>query len=488
MQFQVKDGEKYRQVLTVEVSAEEMEPAIRTACKHLNQKATIPGFRKGKAPRSILETYLGTEAILEEAADVILPEAWGKAIDELNLEPVDRPAVEITQMGKDQPLCFTATFTVRPQVTLGQYKGLALNRRILEVNDEDVEKELAAQRERMSQLIELEDGQAAAMGDTVTIDFKGMKDGVPFDGGTAENYPLELGSGSFIPGFEEQLVGVSKGEDKEVNVTFPEGYHEESLANQPVVFQVHVHEIKRKQLPELDDAFAQEASESANTIDQFKEELKAGIVDKNQKAADEDCKNSGVKAAVDNSQVDVPPVMIEQRLDEIIQEMAQRFESQGLSLEQFFGYTGQTMSDLRDHYREQAEMGVKTDLVLETIIKEEAFAVSPEELNEEIAELATRYWQPADKVREALLQSGQLELVAQGVKVRKAVDLIFDQATVTDEVVTHAQVEAERQAKAEAQAKAMADAQAAHDGQAEIIENDAEEEGEVIDAAVSDKE
>ncbi|MCR4963140.1 MAG: trigger factor [Firmicutes bacterium] len=478
MQFQVKDGEKYRQVLTGEISVAELEPAIQTACKRLNQKAAIPGFRKGKAPRNILESYLGTEALLEEAADVILPQAWAQAVDELHLEPVDRPAVEISQLAKGQPLIFTANFTPRPQVTLGQYQGLSLTRRTLEVTDEDVEKELAAQRERMSQLTEAPEEQPAANGDTVTIDFEGLKDGVPFDGGTGKSYPLVLGSGSFIPGFEEQVEGMKKGEDKEINVTFPENYHEASLANQPVVFKVHVHEIKQKHLPELDDAFAQEVSESANTIEELKAELRQGLEDKNRQAADEDCKNQGVKGAVDNAELDVPPVMVEQRLDEIIEDMARRFQAQGLSLEQFFAYTGQNMSELRKNYREQAETGVKTDLVLEAIIKAEDFTVSEEEMTEEIKDLAAKYWQAEDELRQALEQSGQLPLIEQGVKVRKAVDLIFDHAEIQDETVTHEQVEAERKAAAEAQAKAVAEAQAAEEekGQDEAQEEPAQTE------------
>ncbi|MEG1998197.1 MAG: trigger factor, partial [Clostridiales bacterium] len=377
-------------------------------------------------------------------------------------------------------------FTKRPEVTLGQYKGLALTRRILELDDSDVEKELQAQRERMSQLIDVEGDEAAQLGDTVTIDFKGTKEDIPFDGGTAENYPLELGSGSFIPGFEEQIVGMKKDEDKAIAVAFPTEYHQKDLAGQPVVFQVHVHEIKRKQLPQLNDEFAQEASETANTLEQFKAELKTGLNEQNHNAADEDCKNSGVKIAVENAQADIPPIMIEQRLDDIIEDMNQRMDAQGLKMEQFFAYTGSNMGQLRENYRAQAELGVKTDLVLESMIKLENFTVTDEEIAAEVKELSTKYWQPEDKVREALEQSGQMEMVKQGIKVRKAVELIFDSAVISDEVVTHAQVEAERQDRAAQAAKTAAEAEAqiqmAQAAKAEIINTETEEDGPLIDA------
>lgn len=488
MQFQISDGDKYRQVLTAEISAEEMELALRLACKRLSQKANIPGFRKGKAPRSVLESYLGTAAILDEAAEELVPQAWTRAVMEKDLQPVDRPEVEITQLEKDKPMIFTATYTVRPQVTLGEYKGLELTRRILEVTDEDVEKELEAQRQRLAKLVELADDQEAAMGDTVTIDFAGYKDDTPFEGGTAENYPLELGSNSFIPGFEEQLVGLKKGEDKDINVTFPENYHQQDLANQPVVFKVHVHEIKRKEIPALDDTFVQEVSETCDTLEQFKEELRAGITEQNQKVADEACQNAAIKKVVDNTEVDIPPVMIEDRLNDIVADMDQRLQQQGLNLEQFFAYTGGNMADLRANYYDQAAVGVKTDLVLDAIINTEKFEVSAEDMAEEIHELSVKYWQPEDKVREALLNSGQMSIVEQGVRVRKAIDLIFNSAVITDEQVTREQLEKEREEAAAAKAAAKAAAEAA--AEADIIEtaDDDADAVEVIDAEVKDAE
>lgn len=489
MKFQVSEGEKYQKVMEVEVPVEEMELPIKFACKRLAQKVNIPGFRKGKAPRSILENYLGIEAILEEACDELLPKAYVEGLQETGIVPCAQPQIEMLTLAANEPLRFKATITVKPEVKLGQYQELPVTRRIVEVTDEDIDRDLEQQRERMAKLVDAEEDAEAQLGDTVAINFRGLKDGVAFDGGTAEDYPLELGSHSFIPGFEEQLVGCKAGEEKAVEVTFPEEYQEKSLAGQPVTFEVRVNSIKKKVVPELDQAFVEEASETAENMEQLREEVKKRLTEQSMSMADDNARSSAVIAAVDNAEVDIPPVMIEQEIDRTVEEMKQRMQMQGLTIEQYLEYTGGDMATLRENYRGRAEFAVKRDLVLEAVVKAEDFAVSEEDINEQLSAMSMQYWQPADKIRETLERNNSMDDLVFSIKMKKASDLIFEKAVITDEIVDREELKKQAEARAamEQRLREMAENEDAAESEI-VLDAPAEESGEVVEAESKDAE
>lgn len=489
MKFQVSEGEKYQKVMEVEIPAEEMELPIKLACKRLAQKVNIPGFRKGKAPRAILENYVGMEAILEEACEEVVPKAYLDGLKETGVEPCARPQIEMLNMTAGEPLRFKAIITVKPEVKLGQYRELPVTRRIVEVTEEDIDHDLEHQRERLAKLVDAEEGAAAQNGDTVTIDFKGMKDGVAFEGGTAENYPLELGSHSFIPGFEEQLVGCKAGEEKAINVTFPEEYQEKSLAGQPVVFEVRVNSIKKKVVPELDQAFVEEVSETAENMEQLREEIKKRLTEQSMSMADANTRDAAVVEAVEKAEIDIPPVMIEQQLDQLIDDMRQRLQMQGISLEQYLEYTAGDMETLRENYRSRAEFTVKRDLVMEAIAKAEDFPVSQEEIDEQITAMSTQYWQPVEKIREALERNNSMEDLIFHIKMQKAANLVYEQAVITDEIIDREELKkkAEARARMEQRLQEMAENEDAAESEI-VMEAPAEESGEVVEAEVKEAE
>jgi len=481
MKFQVAEGEKYQKIMQIEIPFEEMELPIKLACKRLSEKVNIPGFRKGKVPRTVLESFVGMESIMQEALDEMLPNAYVEGLKETGIEPCAQPEIVVEQLAANQPVKVNAIITVKPEVKLGQYKELAVTRSILEVADEDIDHEVEMQRQRMAKQADAEADYAAQEGDTVVIDFKGMKDGVPFDGGTAEDYPLELGSHSFIPGFEEQLVGMKTGDFKAIDLTFPEQYHEPTLAGQPVVFEVTIKKITVKTLPELDQAFVEEVSETAENMEQYREEIKARLMEQSQELANDSAKDSAVKQAIDNAEIDLPPVMIEQELDHIINDMAQRMQMQGLSLEQYLQYTAGTMEDLRKNYRDRAELMVRRELVCEAIVKAENIEVSDEEVNASLQEMADAYGMPLDTIRQAIEGQGRLEDYKYGIKMQKSVDFIYESAVITDEMIDREQLKEKAAARAAVNemAKKMAEQE-----QAEA----AEEAGEVVEAEVKDAE
>lgn len=432
MKFQVSDGEKFQKIMEIEIPVEDLEQPIRLACKRLANKVNIPGFRKGKAPRSILENFLGINAILDEAADDLLPKAYVEGLKETGLEPVCQPDIEVVTLEDGQPMRFKATITVKPEIKLGDYKGLDITRRIIDISDEDVDAEIENQRQRMSKLVDAAEGAEAANGDTVVIDFKGLKDGVAFEGGTAEDYPLALGSGSFIPGFEEQLVGSHVGDEKNIDVTFPEDYGAKELAGQPVVFEIKVKGIKNKVLPELNQEFVEEVSETAENLDQLREEFRAKMEQQSLAAADDTARNAALAKAVENCEVELPPVMIEQQMNGMIEDAKRQIGSQGMSYEQYLEYAGRTDEEFCEQYRKQAELIVKRELMLEAIIKAENLEVTDEDIDGQIREIAARYWMPEDKVKEILAEGGRMEDVKYDALMKKAVDLIFDNANLTN--------------------------------------------------------
>ncbi|MEN6567703.1 MAG: trigger factor [Veillonellales bacterium] len=416
--------DKHKVVLEMEIPQTEVAKAMDKAYHKLAGKINIPGFRKGKVPRKILEMRVGKPALLDEAFEIIAPEAYGQALAEQKLEPVSRPEIDVVTLEEDKPLVFKATVTVKPDVTLGDYKGLKITKAAVEVTDEQVDAELGNMRNRQAKMVVVEDA-ALANDDFAIIDFEGFIDGVAFKGGEGKSYPLQLGSGSFIPGFEEQLIGAKAGEEREVKVTFPEEYHAADLAGKEAVFKVKIQDVKRKELPELDDDFAKDVSEFATV-----EELKNDIKNKLEKAAAEkserDFRNDAIKQAVENAAVDIPDVMIETRINNMINDMDINLQSRGMKLEQYLEYAKMDLETLRKNYRESAAINVKTDLVLEAIVKAEALEPAKEDIQGEITAMAETYGTSAAEVDKIVRSQGHMSALVDSVLRKKAAQTIID--------------------------------------------------------------
>ncbi|WP_113930200.1 trigger factor [Bacillus sp. P14.5] len=409
-------------VLTIEVDADTVHNGLDAAFKKVVKQVNVPGFRKGKMPRGMFEKRFGVESLYQDALDVILPEAYAKAVEETGIQPVDRPEIDIEQMEKGKELIFTATVTVKPEVKLGEYKGLEVEKMDTEVTSEDVENELKSLQEKQAELAVKEEG-AAENGDTVVIDFEGFVDGEAFEGGKAENYSLELGSGSFIPGFEEQLIGLETGAEKEVEVNFPEEYHAAELAGKPAVFKTKLHEIKAKELPELDDEFAKDADEEVETLAELKEKIQKRLEESKKNEADQTLRDTLVEKASENTEVDVPDAMIDTEVDRMMQEFEQRLQMQGMNLDLYFQFSGQKEEDLRGQMKEDAAKRVRTNLTLEAIAEAENLEISDEEAEEEVNKLAEQYNMAADNIKQAL---GGLDNLKTDLKIRKAVEVLVD--------------------------------------------------------------
>jgi len=409
-------------VLTVEVDAQEFDKALDQAFKKVVKKVHVPGFRKGKVPRSLFEKRFGIEALYQDALDIILPEAYPKAVEEAGIEPVDRPEIDVEQIEKGKSLIFTAKVTVKPEVKLGEYKGLEVKKEDTTVKDEDVENELKQLQERHAELVVKEEGQVEN-GDTVVIDFEGFVDGEAFEGGKAENYSLEIGSGTFIPGFEDQLVGLEAGAEKDIEVTFPEEYHAENLAGKPATFKVKVHEIKTKELPALDDEFAKDVNDEVETLEELKAKTKERLEEQKKQQAESKLRDELVEKAAENAEVDIPQVMIDNEVDRMMREFEQRLQMQGMNLELYFQFSGQDEDGLRDQMKEDAEKRVKYNLTLEAIVKAENITVSDEEVDAEIEKMAEMYNMTAENVKKAL---GTTEGIKEELKIKKAIDFLVE--------------------------------------------------------------
>lgn len=407
-------------ILTVEVDAETVDKSLDKAFKKVVKQINVPGFRKGKIPRPLFEKRFGVESLYQDALDMIVPGEYEKAIEETGIEPVDTPNIDVEQMEKGKPLIFKATVTVKPEVKLGEYKGLEVEKPDTEVTDEDVEEELKKLQERLAELVIKEDGEAE-MGDTVVIDFEGFVDGEAFEGGSAENYSLELGSGNFIPGFEEQLVGVKTGDEKEIEVTFPEEYHASELAGKKAVFKVKVHEIKTKHLPELDDEFAQDADDEVETLDALKEKIKKDLKESKEHAAKHAVEDAVVEKAAENAEMDIPEAMINTELNRMLQEFEQNLSAQGLNLELYYQFSGQNEEALRNQMKEDAEKRVRFNLTLEAIANAEKLEVSDEEVDEELKRMSEMYGMPVEDIRRVL---GSTDGIKADLKARKAIDFL----------------------------------------------------------------
>ncbi|KJE29111.1 trigger factor [Geobacillus kaustophilus] len=413
-------------VLTVEVDAEKVNEGLDAAFKKVVKNITLPGFRKGKVPRVLFEKRFGVEALYQDALDILLPEAYAKAVEEAGIEPVSLPEIDIEQMEKGKSLIFKAKVTVKPEVKLGQYKGLEVEKMDATVTDEDVENELKRLQENYAELVVKEDG-TVENGDTAVIDFEGFVDGEPFEGGKAENYSLEIGSGTFIPGFEEQLVGMKAGEEMEIQVTFPEEYHAKQLAGKPATFKVKVHEVKAKQLPALDDEFAKDVDEEVETLDELKAKIRARLEEAKKNEAETALRNAVVEKAAANAEMDIPEVMIKNETDRMLREFDQRLQMQGLNLQLYYQFSGQDEAALREQMREDAEKRVRAALTLEAIAKAENIEVTDEEVNEELEKMAEAYKLSVDKLKELL---GSLDGVKEDLKWRKTVDFLVEHSKV----------------------------------------------------------
>ena len=425
MSLQVENMEKNMAKLTIEVSAEELEKAIQGAYLKQRNKISVPGFRKGKVPRQMIEKMYGVGIFYEDAANALIPTAYGKAYDECELDIVSQPKVEVVQLEKGKPFIFTAEVAVKPEVTLGEYKGLSVDKVSNRVTAKEIDAKLEEEQKKNARTVVVED-RAVQDGDEVVLDFEGFVDGVAFEGGKGENYPLTIGSGSFIPGFEEQLIGAEAKKEVEVNVTFPEEYHSEDLAGKAAVFKCTVHEIKAKELPELDDEFAAEVSEF-DTLDAYKADIKAKI--KEQKIADGNRKkeDQAVEKAVANATMEIPEAMIDTQVNQMAQDFAQRIQQQGLSMEQYFQFTGMTAESMMEELRPQAVKRIETRLVLEAIAKAENIEITDERIDEELAKMAEAYKMEVEKLKE-FMGENEKEQMKMDLAVQDAVTFLVDNA------------------------------------------------------------
>ena len=416
--------EKNTVKLTISIDKEVFNEGINKAYKKLVKNINIPGFRKGKAPRAIIEKYYGEAVFYEDAVNEVCPDAYEAAVKEAGIEPVDRPEIDIESIGKGEDLVITAVVTVKPEVKLGEYKGVSVEKTVYATTDEDVEREIESTREKNSRMITVED-RAVKAGDFTTIDFEGFVDGVAFEGGKGEDYPLEIGSGQFIPGFEEELIGAEIGKETDVNVTFPEEYHAEELKGKPAVFKVTVKEIKVKELPELDDEFAKD--NGFDTLDEYKASIKEKLDKSNEERTTVEFQNAVIEAVADNCEIDIPDCMVEQQIETIARDFDYRLQAQGLNLERYMQLTGMTMDAFKEQFKEQAASQVKCNLVLEAIAAAEKIEATDEDVDKEIEKMATMYNMEADKVK-SFLGDAEMESMKKDLCSRKAVELIADAA------------------------------------------------------------
>lgn len=419
--------ENHKVVLTIEVPAEELDKGIKAACKSLANRVNIPGFRKGKAPRRILEMNIGKEAILDEAFDRVAQKAFDEALKQENLDPVDRPQVDIVTLEEGKDVVFKATITPVPEVTLGEYKGLKVAKDAVEVKDEQVEEQVKNILNHHAKMVDAEEGATVANDDFITLDFKGEVDGVAFAGGEGKDYPLQIGSHSFIDTFEEQLVGLKVGEEKDVNVTFPEEYHAKDLAGKAAVFHCKINSIKHKEMPELTDEFVK-ASTSYESIEDMKAKLRENIEKNAQREADTKRRNEILKQATDNITVDIPEVMVENRVSNMIQELSVNLENQGMNLDAYLKYANMDMAKLREQYKESAAIAVKTDLMLDAVAKAEDIKVENADINAEIALLAATYGTTPQEVSKIIKKNHSIGNLVATVLHKKAANFIIDSA------------------------------------------------------------
>lgn len=426
MSFKVEQMEEKNMVkLVIETTAEEFEAGLNTAYNKNKNKISVPGFRKGKAPRKMIEKLYGKEIFFEDAANAIIPDAYAKAAMECELEIVSQPKIDVVQLEAGKEFIFSAEVAVKPEVELGTYKGVEVAKTDVSVTDEDVDAEIKKVQEQNSRTVTVED-RAVKDGDIAVIDFEGFVDGVAFEGGKGENYPLTIGSHSFIDNFEEQLVGMNVGDEKEINVTFPEEYHAEALKGKPATFKVVVKELKEKQLPELDDDFAQDVSDF-DTLAEYKEDLKKKLTERKEAEAKSKKETEVIDKIVESSKMDIPQAMIDTQVTRMAEDFAQRLQQQGLSIEQYFQYTGLTADAILAQMKPEAEKRIKNSLVLEAIAKAENIEVADEEFEGELKKMADMYKMELDKIKD-FMGDAEAKQMKDDIAVQKAVELVVSAA------------------------------------------------------------
>ncbi len=430
MSVQVETLEKNMAKVTVEVSEDKVEAAIQQAYQRQKSKIRIPGFRKGKVPRKMIEKMYGPDVFYEDAANQLIRENWGPAADESGVEIVSRPVIDITQIEAGKPFIFTAEVAVKPEVKLGEYKGISVAKSEVSVTDEEVEQVIEREREQNARSVVVED-RAIENGDTAVIDFEGFIDGAAFEGGKAENHSLEIGSHSFIDTFEDQLIGHRSGEELEVNVTFPEEYHDEDVAGKPAMFRVLIHEIRTKELPELNDEFAEDVSEF-DTLDEYRADVRKQLEEKAKEEAQRIREDEAVGKVVELASMEIPEAMIDTQVEVMVEDFAQRIQSQGLAFEQYMQFSGMTVDKLKEQMRPEATARIERSLVLEQIVKEENIETTDEELAEEIERIVAPYGQQAQTLKEQMREEDK-DSIRSNYALQKAVNLILETVVETEE-------------------------------------------------------
>ena len=425
MSVQVEKLEKNMAKLTIEVSAAEFEKALEDAFLKNKNKISVPGFRKGKVPRQMVEKMYGPEIFYEDAANALIPDAYSKALDECEEDIVSSPEIDVTQIEKGKSFIFTATVALKPEVKLGKYKGVKVEAAEVTVTDEEVDAKIEKERENNARTIEVTD-RPVKDGDMTVLDFEGFVDGVAFDGGKGENYPLTIGSGAFIPGFEEQLVGAEIGKEVEVNVTFPEDYQAEELKGKAAIFKCTIKEIKEKELPALDDEFASEVSEF-DTLEEYKKDVKETLTIEKEKAARDAKEAAVIDAIIADSDMDIPEAMVTTQQKQMIDEFAQRMQMQGLSMEQYFQFTGASLDKMMEQVKPQAETRIKSRLVLEAVAAKEGIEATEEDYEEEIKTMAEVYQMEPDKIKE-MLPEKSVKGIKEDIAVKKAAEFVVNNA------------------------------------------------------------
>ena len=424
MSFTVENLEEKNMVkLVIESTAEEFEAGLNTAYNKNKSKISLPGFRKGKAPRKMIEKMYGAEVFYEDAANSIIPDAYAKAADECGLELVSQPKINVTQLEAGKPFIFEAVVATKPEVELGQYKGVEVTKADTEATDADVEEELKRVQEQNSRTVAVTD-RAVKDGDNTVIDFEGFVDGVAFEGGKGTDYPLTIGSHSFIDTFEDQIIGMNIGDEKEINVTFPEEYHVDDLKGKPAMFKVSVKEIKEKQLPELNDEFAQDVSDF-DTIAEYKDDLKKKIADRKSREAKAKQEDEAIAKIIEDSKMDIPDAMVDTQVNRMVEDFAQRLQQQGLSVEQYFQYTGMTADKIMEEMKPEAVKRIQSRLVLEAVVKAEGLTASEEEFQDELNKMAEQYKMEIEKVKEFMGEYEEKQ-IKEDIAIQKAVDVIVN--------------------------------------------------------------
>ena len=453
-----EQGEKCEQLLEVEISAEEMEEPFNAKVKQYAGRVNIPGFRKGKAPAHVVSSFIGVETLLGEVAEELFGKAYQEAIKEHGFIPIAPPKLDVVKLEKGQPVTVKAAIPVRPKLTLGQYKGLEVVKKAYKITDYDIDIEMEKSRERVAKLVDLPSGAQVKEGHIATIDFAGYLNDEKFEGGSAENYPLEIGSGSFIPGFEEQLIGMTQEEERDIKVTFPKSYGQPKLAGEEVVFKIKLKSIRERQLPQINDDFVKDVSETANTVAEWRDELRLVLQADADAKSEDGLKNTILTAAIDNCEVKIPFLMTEPRVAKMYDDITERLEQQGYTLQQYLESMNTDIRGLRQQYRTQVELDIKCEMMLGEIAKQENIEYTEAEVEEEVRRLAEQNYHGYEDYNRKIRENDQIEYVYDKVRMDKAVNLIMDAAVVTVEEYDAEAMLAEQKVADEAREKAWAEA------------------------------